>query len=177
MKVSLIAAVAENGVIGKANALPWCIKDDMLHFSAMTTGHVVITGRRNFDAMGEALPNRDNLVVTRDPSFSAPHVTTCLSVEQALLLAEARGETECFVIGGAQIYAAALPYAHTMHLTRVLAEVRGDVRFPEFDASEWSIVQSARHAANADNEHAFLIEELTRRSAPAKYNGESARVV
>ncbi len=169
MKVSIIAAIAQNGVIGRANELPWHIDDDMHFFLSMTSGHYVITGRRNFDAMGEALPNRFNIVVTRDAGFTAPNVTRCQSLEQALALAEQAGETEAFVIGGAQIYAAALPYARTMYLTRVLADVPGDVRFPEFDASEWSVTERARYAASAANEHAFVIEEHTRRSAPAAY--------
>jgi dihydrofolate reductase len=169
MKVSIIAAVARNGVIGKANALPWRIDDDMRFFLSMTTGHFVITGRRNFDAMGKALPNRFNIVVTRDAGFAAPNVVRCHSIERALALSEQGGETEAFVIGGAQIYAAALPYVHTMYLTRVLADIPGDVRFPEFDTSEWYVSERARHEANATNEHAFLIEEHTRKSAPAEY--------
>jgi len=169
MKVSLIAAVARNGVIGNANALPWRIDDDMRFFLSMTSGHCVITGRKNFEAMGKALPNRNNIVVTRDASFSAPKITVCGSLEQALTFAQASGETEAFVIGGAQIYAAALPYAHTMYLTRVLADVPGDVRFPEFDANEWSVTERARYSASTKNEHAFVIEEHTRKSPPAAY--------
>jgi dihydrofolate reductase len=169
MKVSIIAAVARNGVIGKDNALPWRIDDDMRFFLSMTTGHIVITGRRNFEAMGQALPNRFNIVVSRDAGFAAPNVTRCDSLEQALALAEQGRETEAFIIGGAQIYAAALPYAHTMYLTRVLADIAGDVYFPPFESDEWSVTRRASYTASSKNEHAFVIEEYARKSSPAAY--------
>ncbi|HEX2731897.1 MAG TPA: dihydrofolate reductase [Polyangiaceae bacterium] len=169
MKVSLIAAVAENGVIGAANTLPWKIKADMRFFKAKTEGHVVITGRKNFDAMGRALPKRDNIVVTRDPDFSAPNVTVARNIEEALRMASAKAEVEAFVIGGAQIYALAFPYATTLYRTRVLANVAGDVVFPAFDEADWTKRELDRHDRDAENEHAFVIEELTRSSLPRSY--------
>src|SRR4051812_37670385 len=119
MLISLIAAVANNGVIGRNNALPWRIRDDMRFFMHKTLGHHVITGRKNYEAMGHPLPRRQNIVVTRDPAFLAecPVVT---SVPAALELARAAGEGEAFIIGGAQIYAVALPLADVFYRTRVL---------------------------------------------------------
>jgi len=170
MLVSLIAAVANNGVIGRDNALPWEIKDDMRFFVQKTLGHHVIMGRRNYEAMGKPLPRRPNIVISRNLDFRAecPVVPT---LEQALALALQAGETEAFVIGGAQIYALALPCADVFYRTRVLADVPGDVIFPSFDEREWDVRVESEHAADERNEHAFVIETLTRRgrspAAPA----------
>lgn len=169
MRVSMIAAVAQNGVIGRDNTLPWRIKDDMRFFIDKTSGHAVITGRKNFDAMGKALPKRLNIVVTRDPSFSAPGVVVVGSVQAALQHAQTQNETEAFVIGGAQIYALALPYAHTFYRTRVLADVPGDITFPTFELEQWSVHEHLRHEQDERNEHAFVIEELSRKRAPAPF--------
>ena len=167
MLVSLIAAVAENGVIGRNNALPWRIRDDTRFFMQKTVGHHVVTGRRNYEAMGKPLPRRPNIVVSRDASFRAecPVVPT---LEAALELARAAAETEAFVIGGAQIYALALPIADIFYRTRVLAEVPGDVFFPPFDVSQWDLRVESAHAADERNEYAFVIETLTRRRAPPR---------
>lgn len=165
MQVSLIAAVARNGVIGRDNALPWRIRDDMRFFIEKTLGHHVIMGRRNYEAMGKPLPRRPNIVISRDPAFVAecPVVRT---LEEALELARAAGETEAFIIGGAQIYALALPIAHVFYRTRVLADVPGDVVFPAFDESEWEIRTDREQPADERNEHAFVIETLTRKMPP-----------
>jgi dihydrofolate reductase len=167
MKVSLIAAVARNGVIGRNNQLPWRIRDDMRFFIEKTRGHHVITGRKNYEAMGAPLPKRPNIVVTRDPTFRAP-CPVASSLEGALDLARAAGETEAFVIGGAQLYAAALPLADVFYRTRVLADVPGDVLFPAFDESQWVVHVEREHGADEFNEHAFIIETLTRRAEAAQ---------
>jgi dihydrofolate reductase len=165
MKVSLIAAVARNGVIGRNNQLPWRIRDDSRYFMQKTVGHYVITGRKNYEAMGRSLPRRPNVVVTRNPSFVADGAVVT-SLSDALALARAAGETEAFVIGGAQLYAEALPIADVFYRTRVLAEVPGDVIFPAFDESEWDVRVDSEHAADDRNEYAFVIETLTRRVPP-----------
>ncbi|OQX70150.1 MAG: hypothetical protein B6A08_01355 [Sorangiineae bacterium NIC37A_2] len=167
MLVSLIAAVAQNGVIGRDNQLPFRLADDMRHFVRTTRGHTVISGRLNFDAMGRALPGRTNLVVSRDPSYARPDAVTVPSLEDALHRAKAGGETEAFVIGGGQIYALALPYADRFYRTRVLADVPGDVFFPEFDESEFELEVLSEHERDEKNEHPFRIELLTRRG-PAR---------
>jgi dihydrofolate reductase len=162
MLVSLIAAVASNGVIGRDNALPWRIRDDLRFFAQKTLGHHVIMGRKNYEAMGRPLPRRPNVVISRDPSFLAecPVVPT---LSLAIGLARAAGEEEAFIIGGAQIYALALPIADVFYRTQVLAEVPGDVVFPPFDESEWDIQRGPEHPADAHNEHPFVIETLTRK--------------
>lgn len=166
MKISLIAAVAENGVIGRNNALPWRIRADMRFFVQKTTGHHVITGRRNYEAMGRPLPRRPNIVISQDPSFRA-ECTVVSSLEGALDVARAAGESEAFVIGGAKIYALALPIADCFYRTRVLADVPGDVVFPPFDESEWDVKVESEHAADEHNQYPFVIETLTRHRAPA----------
>lgn len=161
MKISLIAAVASNGVIGRNNGMPWLLKDDFLFFRNSTLGHHVLTGRRNYEAMGKSLPKRPNIVISRTPNYAAdcPVVGT---VQEGLEIARAAGETEAFIIGGAEIYRLALPLADTYYRTRVLAEVAGDVFFPEFDESEWQAKELSRWSADDRNEHSFVIEELTR---------------
>jgi len=165
MKISLIAAVARNGVIGRNNDLPWRIRDDTRFFMHKTLGHHVITGRKNYEAMGRPLPRRPNLVISRRPEFVA-ECPVVPSLDAALAQARDAGETEAFVIGGAQIYAEALPIADVFYRTRVLADVPGDVFFPPFDEREWDIRFESEHAADERNEHPFVIETLTRRRAP-----------
>ena len=162
MKVSLIAAVAANGVIGRGNALPWRLKDDLRFFMHKTLGHHVLMGRKQYASMGRALQRRPNVVISRNPDFrcDCPVVS---SLEQALELARRAGESEAFIIGGAEIYALALPLADTFYRTRVLAEVEGDVYFPAFDEGEWECRRESEHAADERNEHPFVIETLTRR--------------
>jgi dihydrofolate reductase len=129
--VSLIAALAANRVIGRDNALPWHLPEDLRHFRALTRGHPVIMGRRTYESIGRPLPDRQNLVITRDPHRAIPGVELATSLENALALARpARGEV--FVIGGAEIYALALPRADRLHLTLIERDVEGNARFPEW---------------------------------------------
>lgn len=170
MIVSLIAAIAQNGVIGRDNDLPWKIREDMRFFVKTTRGHAVITGRRNYDAMGRALSQRTNIVVSRASDLVLPDAETVTSIEQALRLAESRGEQEAFVIGGAAIYGLAFPYAERFYRTRVLADVRGDVVFPAVDLSDFSVEELMRGERSADNEYPFVIELLIRRGAPLSWS-------
>jgi dihydrofolate reductase len=163
MKISLIAAVANNGVIGRNNDLPWRIRDDTRFFMNKTVGHHVIMGRRNYEAMGKPLPRRPNVVISRNRDYRA-ECPVVGSLGEALELARHAGENEAFVIGGAQIYAEALPIADVYYRTRVLATVPGDVVFPSFDEREWDVRFESEHAADERNEHAFVIETLTRRA-------------
>jgi dihydrofolate reductase len=162
MNISLIAAVAANGVIGRDNGLPWRLRDDLRFFAHKTQGHHVIMGRKNYLSIGHSLPRRPNLVISRNPDFSAdcPVVS---SLERALELARNAGESEAFIIGGAEIYALALPVADTFYRTRVLAEVPGDVFFPPFDPGAWEVQLESEHPADERNEFAFVIETLRRK--------------
>ena len=167
MQVTLIAAVANNRTIGKNNDLPWKLKEDMRFFVRTTKGHAVISGRKNFESMGRPLPHRKNIVVSKNPALRYDGAATVGSIEQALALAAADGEEETFVIGGAQIYEAAFPYATRYYRTRVLADVPGDVRFPDLDLSDFRVHELARHGADAENDYATVIERLDR-NGPAR---------
>lgn len=146
--ISLIAAVASNGIIGAGNALPWRLPEDLKRFRSLTLGHPVIMGRRTFESIGRALPGRRNIVVTRNPGFVAPGCETAGSLEAAV--AACAGATdEVFVIGGAQLYAQALPQARRLYLTEIRAEFDGDTRFPSFDPDPWR--ESAREHQRSES--------------------------
>jgi dihydrofolate reductase len=159
MIVSLIAALTKNNVIGKNNDLPWRLPDDMKYFMQTTKGHYVIMGRKNYDSIPEKfrpLPNRTNIVVTRQKNFLAPHCIVVNSLEEGLALAREAGQQEAFIIGGAEIYSRSLDYAHRLYLTEIQGEIEGDTYFPEFDKPDWKEVSRRHHAA--DERHAFAFD-------------------
>jgi dihydrofolate reductase len=156
--LSLVAAVAENGVIGHAGRLPWHLPADLKHFRETTLGKPMLMGRRTFDSIGKALPGRRSLVLTRDPDFSAPGVEVVRSLEEAL--AAARDADEIAVIGGADLYRLTLPHAGRVYLTRVHAAVPGDTRFPEWDSSGWRCVSRTTHPADEKNQYAMTFFTL-----------------
>lgn len=152
MIVSLVAAMAENRVIGRAGGVPWRLPADMRFFKRLTTGHTVIMGRKTFESLDRPLEHRRNVVVTRDRSYHAPEgVTVAHAFDEAIAIAH--GEEEVFVAGGAAIYRLALPRADRIYLTVVHAHVEGDTFFPDFDISEWKFVREDRH--EPDERHAF----------------------
>jgi len=162
--VSLIVAMAQNGVIGRDNALPWRLPADLKRFRAFTLGKTLLMGRKTFESIGRPLPGRESLVLTRDRRWLAPGVMVVHSVEEAL--AQAGGD-ELVTIGGAQIYRLVLPFARRIYLTHVHADVPGDTFFPDFDATQWDDVECRVHPA--DEEHAYPVTFVTleRRNSPA----------
>jgi dihydrofolate reductase len=138
-RIYLVAAVAANGVIGAGGRIPWHLPEDLKHFRSLTLGHAVIMGRRTWESLGKPLPGRENIVVTRRPGYEAPGACVAASLEAALALC--RGEPVVFVIGGAELYAAALPLAHGLVLTEIQRDYEGDVRFPEWDRACWRETQ------------------------------------
>jgi dihydrofolate reductase len=134
-RISLIAAVARNGVIGRDGGMPWHLPDELRHFKTTTMGHTLVMGRRTFDGIGRVLPGRRTIVLTRDPEWHHPDVEVAHSFAEAVSLAGPADEV--YVAGGAQVYAEALPYAHRVVLTEVHAEPEGDTRFPEWDRAAW----------------------------------------
>lgn len=142
--LSLIAAASENNVIGRLNKIPWHMPRDLKHFAATTKGHTVIMGRNTYESILESLkkplPERKNIVVTRQKDFIAPGCTVVHSLEEALE-ASPKNE-EVFVIGGAQLYAEALPQTERIYRTRIHAVIEGDAFFPVINAAEWKIVNS-----------------------------------
>jgi dihydrofolate reductase len=156
MKTSLVAAVAANGVIGKDNDLPWRLPDDMKFFMETTKGHYVVLGRKNYDSLPgkfKPLPNRTNVVVTRQKDFQAPGCLIVHSIEDAIAVAKDNKESELMIIGGSDIYKLSLRYADRLYLTEINAEVEGDTYFPEFDRMEWQEVSRIHHAK--DDRHKF----------------------
>lgn len=173
MLISLIAAVAVNGTIGKDGQLPWSIADDMQFFSATTRGHVVITGRKNFESMGGPLPERTNLVVSRDPTYPAKGASVFDDLVGALRFAQRVGEQEVFIIGGAQLYTTAKPYAHRFYRTVVLAEVLGDVKYQDDNFDGWQAQVLLRGEKSAVNEHAFRVELWSRPTPDKDYESDA----
>lgn len=158
MIISLIVAAAENDVIGRQNDLPWRLSADLRRFKELTMGHAIVMGRKTYESIGRPLPGRRMIVVTRQPGYAAEGVEVAGDMQVAVDLAAARGETELFIIGGAEIFAHFLPRADRLYWTRVHAAVDGDVRFPAFDRNDWRLVESVRHEADAKNEHPYSFE-------------------
>ena len=159
--VSLIVAIAENGVIGDKNALLWNIKEDMRRFRTTTTGHPVIMGRKTFESIGRPLPKRTNVVITRgDVEFEGCEMAH--SLEEAIAMFPA--EEEVFIIGGAQIYAQALSLVDKMYLTIVHKEFGGDTSFPKFDMNEWQEVAREEFARGEEYDGAFTFIDLVRKA-------------
>ena len=164
-RVSLIVAMAQNGVIGRDNALPWRLSEDLRRFKATTLGKPILTGRKTFESIGRALPGRLNLVLTRDPEWSAPGAVAVHSVAEAL--AQAAAAEELVVLGGAEIFQLVMSCARRIYLTRVHAQVPGDTFFPELDPAQWVGVEAATHPADERNTYATTFVTLERRSVAA----------
>lgn len=155
--VSVIAAIATNRVIGHGNQLLWHIAEDMKYFREVTRGHVVVMGRKTFESIGRPLPNRLNIVITRDQSFSAEGVMVCHSLEEALDFARQNESEEIFIIGGAQIYTQALPFTDRLYLTVVHKNFEGEAVFPEH--KEFTKVVSQKDSRDENVEYTFLVLE------------------
>jgi dihydrofolate reductase len=152
-RLLLIAAVADNGVIGRAQALPWRLPDDLQRFKALTLGKPILMGRRTCESIGRALPGRRNLVLTRQAAVAVPGVEVVASIAEAL--ARCAGAPELCVIGGAELYRATMPQAAVLELTRVHAHIEGDVQFPPWEREQWREVARSEHPADARHGHAF----------------------
>ncbi|MGH8705516.1 MAG: dihydrofolate reductase [Burkholderiales bacterium] len=155
-RVYLVAAVASNGVIGAHGRLPWHLPEDLKHFKNLTLGHPVVMGRRTWETLGP-LPGRENIVLTRTPGYEAPGASVAASLEAALALCT--GEAVVFVIGGGEIYAAALPCAHGLVLTEIHRHFEGDARFPRFDRTAWKEVQRKPQQAANGLRYDFVLYE------------------
>ena len=160
--ISLIVAVGDNNVIGKDNALIWHLPADMKFFKEKTTGHCIITGRKNYESIPEKfrpLPNRTNIVITRQSDYAAPGAIVVNSVEAALEKAKATGDEEIFTIGGAEIFKQSLSYADKIYLTVIHHSFEGDVFFPEIDKNEWK--ETDRIQGPVDEKNKYPHEYIT----------------
>jgi dihydrofolate reductase len=165
MRIAIMVAAADNGVIGRNNALPWHLPGDLQYFKRVTLGKPVIMGRKTFDSMGRPLPGRTNIVISRNPAYRAEGAKVVPSLQRALLLAEEvaliDGVEEVVVIGGADIYRLALPLAGRLYITEVHAKIEGDTHFPPVDWGEWCESARERHQAEGPNpyDYSFVIYE------------------
>lgn len=159
MKLSMIVAVAQNGVIGRDNALPWHLPNDLKYFKKTTMGKPVIMGRKTYESIGRPLPGRTNIVITRQSDYQPEGVKVVGAVAEARSLAESvcliDGQDEAMIIGGAEIYSLALEDADRLYLTEVHADVEGDAYFPEYDKQRWQEVDREDHAAEGSNPYHY----------------------
>lgn len=159
-RLSLIAAVARNGVIGRDNRLPWRLPEDLRHFKALTMGHPLIMGRKTWESLPGRLPGRPHIVVTRNPAYRAEGATVVGSLAAAIEAAgRMPGGEEVFLIGGAQLYAQALPIADRLYLTEIDADFEGDARFPVWDRARWRETAREPHRADLGWDYAFVTYE------------------
>lgn len=166
-RLAIIVAVAENGVIGRDNALPWRIPEDLQHFKRTTMGKPIIMGRRTYESIGKPLPGRANIVVSRNAAFHAEGLSVVRALDEALALAEQTaaqdGADEVVVIGGAQLYAATIPLADRLYVTEIHASVEGDALLGAIDWAYWREASRERRVAQLPNtyDYSFVCYERT----------------
>ena len=158
-RVFLVAAVAANGIIGADNRMPWHLPEDLKHFKALTLGHPVIMGRKTHESIGKPLPGRENIVISRKPGLEIPGVSVASSLEAALALC--LGEPVAFVIGGGEIYRAALPLADGIVLTEIGQAFEGDTKFPDWDRAAFRESQRQSHTSAGGLPYDFVLYERT----------------
>ena len=166
MRICLIWAMTRNRVIGRDNQLPWHLPDEMRHFMRTTLGKPVVMGRKQFESMGKPLPKRPNIVLSRNPEFAPDGVTVVRTFDDAVEYAEAVNRDphndEIMVIGGAEVYALALPRADRLYYTLIDAELEGDTLFPEFELAQFREVSREDHPADARHRYSYCIRVLDR---------------
>ena len=158
-QLSILVAMANNRTIGIDNTLPWRCPEDLKHFKALTMGHHMIMGRKTFDSIGKPLPGRTTVVVTRNRDLEIEGCLVAHSLEEAI--AACAGDDEIFIVGGAELYAQALPLTSTLYLTEIRMDVAGDAHFPKFDLSEWE--ETARESRHQDSPQALDFDFVTLR--------------
>jgi dihydrofolate reductase len=154
--ITLIVAVADSGVIGRDNTLPWHLPDDLKRFKRLTLGKPIVMGRRTFESIGRPLPGRLNIVMTREPNYRGEGVTVAHGVDEAVRAAGAA--PEIMVIGGSELFRLFLPLSRRIHLTRVHGDIAGDVTWPALDMREWTVVEREAHSADERHAHAMTFE-------------------
>lgn len=160
-QISIVVAVSENNAIGKDNQLLWHLPADLKHFKNITTGHTIIMGRKTYDSIGKPLPNRRNIIITRQKNLHIEGVEVVNSLDEALALS--KDQEEVFIIGGAEIYKQALAVSHRIYLTRVHQEFEADAFFPELENETWKEVEKVDHLPDEKNKFAYTFSTLERR--------------
>ena len=157
MKITLVAAIASNNVIGKENSLPWNIPEDLKRFKQMTSGNTILMGRKTFDSIGRPLPNRQNIVMTKDKNFEQEGIKVINDFDEALELIKESNE-DVFVIGGSKIYELFEPVANSLAITRILKDFEGDAFFPDINWDLWQIEKEEKFFDEKSNVECKLIE-------------------
>jgi dihydrofolate reductase len=165
MRISIIAAMSENGVIGREGRLPWHLSADLKRFKQLTMGHTIVMGRKTWESIGRPLPGRRMVVITRQSDYRAEGAEVVSNLDDALALARAADDDEAFIIGGAEIYRLALPRAERLHLTLIHAKIDGDTVFPLVDWSTWQRTTSEQHRADSQNDFPFSFQIFVRQSS------------
>jgi len=160
--LSIIVAVSENNVIGKDNDLIWKLPCDMRHFKETTTGHYIIMGRKTFESNGRPLPNRTNVIITRDENYKAEGCVVVHSLEDAIK--EAKDDSEAFIIGGGVIYDLSMSLVDRIYLTKIHHSFEGDTFFPEINMDEWDVTEKRDFEPDEKNKYPFTILTLDRNS-------------
>jgi len=164
VKISMIAAVAQDRVIGKDNQMPWHMPADLAHFKRITLGKPVLMGRKTFESIGRPLPGRRNLVISRNPEYRVDGVEVIDSVKAALeLLSHDEAVEELMVIGGGHLFEQLLPKAERLYLTQIELEVEGDAHFPVLDHTDWELLEEESHLADERNAYPYRFETWQRR--------------
>ena len=159
-QLSIIVAISANNAIGKNNQLLWHLPADLKHFKAITSGHPIIMGRKTYDSIGKPLPNRRNIVITRQADLSIPNVEVVNSLQEAIALCEE--EDQVYVIGGAEIYKQALTFVNKIYLTIVHQNYEADAFFPELNKNEWKEITKEDHPVDEKNNVAYTFSTLER---------------
>ncbi|MAE42886.1 type 3 dihydrofolate reductase [Candidatus Woesearchaeota archaeon] len=161
MTISFVVAMGRNKVIGSNNSLPWNMPADMKHFKKLTLGKPIIMGRKTYETIGKPLPNRKNIIITRDQDYKAEGCIVAHSIEESLQSAE--NAEEVMVIGGAQIYKEFLPKANRIYLTIIDHDFEGDTHFPEYNEEEWQEIEREEHKADEENKYDYVFVTLERK--------------
>lgn len=166
MRRSIIVARADNGVIGKDNELIWHMPHDLKFFKETTSGHYVLMGRKSFESVGKPLPNRLNIIITRNPDYAAEGALVVHSLKDALVLAEQQKQQEVFILGGGEIYRQALEQqlVDRIYLTEIKGSFDGDTYFPELDESQWQETHREEYQADHKNPHDYAFVTLEKKS-------------
>lgn len=161
MILSAIVAISNNNVIGKDNELPWYLPADLKYFKKITINHPVIMGRKSYEAIGQPLPKRTNIVLTQDPYYLSSNILIAHSIEEALALAYDLESDEVFVIGGAMIFEICMPLLDRLYITEIHADFDGDTYFPDWNREEWNLISEEHHSSDKKNEfdYSFKIYE------------------
>lgn len=162
MNLSILAAKSENNIIGNDNRLVWHLPADLKHFRELTTGGTVIMGRKTYESIGKPLPNRENIVITRQKDYPAPGCRVVGSLQEAIQLSDQ--EENVFIVGGGEIYRQAMDIAGTLYITEVHAEFQGDTVFPEIDGNTWEETFREDHSADEKNPFGFSFVTYQRKN-------------